>query len=94
MPYIIQESDYFKKKSRKLISKNKKLILIVADTIEDLSINPRLPSLKSHKVNSPKFGDCFSSTVTSDIRIIWRYNSDGEIEILELLDIGGNDEVY
>jgi mRNA-degrading endonuclease YafQ of YafQ-DinJ toxin-antitoxin module len=91
---IVKKSPYFQKKAKKLLKNNLKLVLLVAEKIQELEINPKMPELKSHKVNTPKFGECFSSRVTGDIRIIWRYGEDGLLEILELLDIGGHDEVY
>jgi mRNA interferase YafQ len=57
-----------------------------------LGQDPWEPSLKSHKVNTELFGKVFSSSVTSDLRIIWNYNKNTKlIEVLELLDIGGHD---
>lgn len=89
--YKIEQSNYFLKKAKKLLKSNEKMILLVADTIEDLCKNPKNPSLFSHKVDTPKFGLCFSTRVSGDIRIIWRYKKEtGAIEILELLDIGGH----
>lgn len=92
--FKIEKSKYFNKKAKKLTKNNFKLALKIADVVLDLSEDPLLPSLLSHKVNTPKFGECFSSRVTGDIRIIWRYDSNNRLEILELLDLGGHDEVY
>ena len=94
MVFQIQIDSYFAKKYKKLVKNNFKLNLVVDQAITDLSENPLPQRLGSHKVNSPKFGSCFSSRVTGDIRIIWNYGVDGEVEILELLDIGGHGEVY
>lgn len=57
--------------------------------IKKLAENPNNPSLKSHKVDTPKFGKAYSSRVTGDLRIIWEY-SKGGFQILDLLDIGGH----
>ena len=94
--YKIEKSKYFSKKATKLVKNNNKLGIIIINVVEDLAENPRNPSLGSHKVNSPKFGECVSSRVTGDIRIIWRYKDENklEIEVLELVDIGGHDQVY
>jgi mRNA-degrading endonuclease YafQ of YafQ-DinJ toxin-antitoxin module len=91
---IVKKSPYFQKKTKKLLKNNLKLILLVAEKIQELEIKPKMPGLKSNKVNTPKFGECYSSRVTGDIRIIWKFGEDGEIEIIELLDIGVHDEVY
>ena len=92
--FEILESNYFSKKAKKLLGKNLLLVQKVEITVELLSLDPSDPKLHSHKVNSPKFGSCFSSRVTGDIRIIWNYGVDREVEVLDLLDIGGHGEVY
>ena len=92
--FLLNPTKGFGKKYKKLTKNNKKLTEILIQKISDLSEDPLLPSLLSHKVTTPKFGECFSSRVTGDIRIIWRYDSYNQLEILELLDLGGHDEVY
>ena len=54
-----------------------------------MSKDSREPKLKSQKVSSPKFGDCFSSKIIGDLRIVWRYK-DGYVEIVGLIDTGGH----
>ena len=76
---------YFAKKLKKLVSKNQSLKEKVKSTLLGLAENPNNPKLRSHKVS-----DVYSSRVTGDIRIIWQYGKDGEIQIRELLDIGGH----
>ena len=49
----------------------------------------RNPKLKSQEVSSPKFGDCFSSKITGDLRIVLR-DKDGYVEITGLIDTGGH----
>jgi mRNA-degrading endonuclease YafQ of YafQ-DinJ toxin-antitoxin module len=94
MYFELAPTNFFNRKLKKLISKNKSLQKLVISVFDNLKINPFIPQLKSHKVNTPKFGECFSTRVTRDIRIIWQFGESGEIEILELLDIGGHDDVY
>ena len=96
MAYQLELDKYFVKKYQKLTNNNPQIKKTAERTIINLSQDPRNPSLGSHKVNSPKFGECVSSRVTGDIRIIWRYKDKNklEIEILELIDIGGHNEVY
>ena len=93
MPFQLEPTKYFKKKYQKLTKKQDNLKLKIKSVFKKLSLNPSQDSLKSHKVNTPKFGSCFSSRITGDLRIIWRYNQ-GEIEVIDLLDIGGHNEVY
>lgn len=86
---IINKTKYFLKKAKKLLNKNLQLILKVNETVELLQNNPKDLKLASHKVKTPKFGYCFSSSITGDLRLIWRYNN-GLVEIIDLLDIGGH----
>ena len=90
-------TEYFKKKYKKLIKNNTKLGNKIDLSLSNLITDPLFPGLKSHKVNSRHFDNVFSSSVTGDIRIIWKYgeseeakNEKMEIQILELLDIGGH----
>ena len=57
--------------------------------LKKLSLDPAHPSLKSHKVNTSKYGVQWSSRVTGDIRIIWKYGTSERLIII-LLDIGGH----
>ncbi len=94
---IINKTKYFLKKAKKLLNKNLQLISAVNKTVEILSQNPKDPKLDSHKVKTPKFGECFSSSITGDLRLIWSYNENNEVEIIDLLDIGrhsGGGKVY
>jgi len=77
------------RKAKKLLNKNLSLILIVNETVEILQNNPKDPKLASHKVKTPRFGECFSSSITRYLRLIWLY-SNGLVEIIDLLDIGGH----
>ncbi len=89
--FKIVYSEFFKKKYKKLIKNNTKLENKIDEKLKTLTINPKDISLKSHKVNSRYFDNVFSSSVTGDIRIIWKYDNEGNIEIIYLLDIGGHD---
>ncbi len=94
MAFLLSPTTLFSKKYKKIVKNNQKLQEIMINKLFDLADNPLLPSLGSHKVNTPKFGECFSSKVTGDIRIIWKYDENDSLEILELLDLGGHDRVY
>jgi len=85
--FKIITTKYFNKKLFKLIKNNFYLEDKVSSAIDTLLQDPLDPKLKSHKVQN-----LYSSRVTGDIRIIWQYNPDNnnEIQILELLDIGGH----
>jgi mRNA-degrading endonuclease YafQ of YafQ-DinJ toxin-antitoxin module len=83
----------FTKELQKIIKNNSILKQKIFEVFQDLQDNPHKPKLGSHKVNLSKFGEVWASKVTPDIRIIWDYNSDNQIEII-LFTIGGHDKVY
>lgn len=93
MSFFLRPGNLYIRKLKKLIKNDSSLFKIIDRKLSKLENSPTDPSLKSHKVNTPKFGSCFSSRITGDLRIIWRYNQ-GEIEVIDLLDIGGHNEVY
>ena len=91
--FILSASNSFKKTYKKFVNKNPILERKISAVLEKLSNNPQNPSLSSHKVTVSNFGEVWSSKITADIRLIWEYNAENEIEIL-LLTIGGHDKVY
>ena len=70
----------YKAISRKDSRLKKKIVKI----FKLLALNPRYPSLKSHKVATRKFGERWVSMITGDLRIIWDYGEDEELTILVL----------
>jgi len=79
----------FERKYRKLVRRDKKLETRFQQLLEQLSTNPRSPSLKSHKVTAWDGRPAFSSEVTGDLRVTWRY-SVTEVEVIDLVDTGGH----
>ena len=78
----------FIRKSSRITKNNKELQEKIKNGLEDLSKDPFLPSLKTHKANTKEHGKRYSSTVTGDLRIIWDY---GEKELtIFALDLGGH----
>ncbi|MGL4609039.1 MAG: hypothetical protein ACRCYY_05050 [Trueperaceae bacterium] len=58
-------------------------------TLTLLAENPTAPKLKTHKVTIE--GErVLSSSVTGDLRIIWRFR-ETDLEMIDLLDIGGHE---
>jgi len=90
MSYKLSPTAYFKRKYLKLIKQNQQLKRNITKTFEFLQINPFLPQLRTHKVDSKVKNGVFSSRITGDLRIIWEF-SDTIVEVLDLLDIGGHD---
>jgi mRNA-degrading endonuclease YafQ of YafQ-DinJ toxin-antitoxin module len=95
--YVLSPAKNFLRKAKKLIAKNNSLKVSLENALSALEENPRDKKLKSHKVVAAYDGKtAFSSSVTGDIRIIWRYQEDA-VYVLDLLDIGGhsgNQKVY
>jgi mRNA-degrading endonuclease YafQ of YafQ-DinJ toxin-antitoxin module len=91
--FTLIPSSKFTRELKKLVKSQKKLRAKIDKVFDKLSDNPQDPKLGSHKVHLTVYGEVWSSAVTGDIRIIWNYNQNGEIEII-LINIGGHDKVY
>lgn len=61
--------------------------------LEQLSIDPALPSLRSHKLQG-KLAGCWACTVEYDLRIVYEFVDHDGAETILLLAIGTHDEVY
>jgi len=79
----------FFKVYKSLIKKNPRLKTKITKSLKDLAKNPKDPVLKSHKVNTSKFGLIWASKVTGDLRIIWDYDKAKRLTIL-ILSLGGH----
>lgn len=89
--FTIRFQDYANKKAKKLVNKNKLLVEKISKCLIRLKNNPFDPPLNTHKVNSKNFGFKYSSSITADLRFIWDFDeSSEELEIIEILDIGGH----
>jgi mRNA-degrading endonuclease YafQ of YafQ-DinJ toxin-antitoxin module len=89
MAYKLNLSKEFLKLSKKKLTNNNQLKKAVEFALLLFTINPFDPRLKSHKVESRKYGECISSRVTGDIRILWR-NSEKGLQILNIFTFGGH----
>lgn len=79
----------FTRKYKKLVQRNQQLEMHFRRVFEQLAENPRSPALRSHKVTARDGRIAFSSEVTGDLRITWRY-SQTEVEVIDLVDTGGH----
>ena len=91
--YPISTTHEFDRCYKKLIKNNVQINKLIANALFMLSGNPFDQSLKTHKINSSRFGKVYSSRVNGDIRILWSMTTSGEAVIL-CLTIGGHDRVY
>jgi len=87
--FLLNFTVTFSSHREKVVGTNKVLNKQLKTTLQKLALNPKHPSLHSHKVDTLTYGSRWSSSVTGDIRIIWDYDSENRLIIL-LLDIGGH----
>ncbi len=91
--FELRFNKYFLKKIGKITKNNKPLEVKLDRVFEILAINPHYASLKTHKVNSKRFDEKYSSSVTGDLRIIWDFDKTTKaIEIIEVFDLGGHSD--
>jgi addiction module RelE/StbE family toxin len=83
MAYQFTYTDRFKRHYKKLDSKERKQI---ANKLRLLSENPMHPSLRTKRIQGT--ADLFEGSVNMDIRIIWHY--EGNLMII-LVDVGHHD---
>jgi mRNA interferase YafQ len=89
--YKFKISKLFEKKVKKLTTKNEELKMLILAKLELLALDPFNITLKSHKVHASKISQkVYSSSINGNIRIIWDFDNE-EINIIELLSIGGHD---
>jgi mRNA interferase YafQ len=87
--FVLVPQPKFSRKLKRLLRKTPALEKTVRATLTLLANNPATPKLRTHKVVIE--GErVFSSSVTDDLRVIWRYRENG-LEIIDLLDIGGHE---
>ncbi len=86
--YQIHFTVGFKRKFNQISKKNLTLKNSIKKTVHSLAEDPFQRTLRTHQVNTSKYGKVFSSSVSKDIRIIWDFQ-DKDMAIL-LLAIGGH----
>lgn len=86
--YKIRFTKSFIKKLEKLIKRNPTLGNIIDKVFKQISLDPFLPSLKTHKVDAKDYGLVYSSRITGDLRLIWSFIDKNTLLIA--LDIGGH----
>lgn len=72
----------------KLVKKHRISKQALSKVLNKLANNPFELSLKTHKVESKKYGAALSSSIDGDLRFIWNFN-DQKIHIV-ILDVGGH----
>jgi mRNA-degrading endonuclease YafQ of YafQ-DinJ toxin-antitoxin module len=93
LDFELKRTKPFKKKLAKILKGKHSLAKKIIKFLKLLAKDPKYPGLKSHQVNHPEHGKVWSSWVHDDLRVLWKYDEDGQIVIL-LLDIGDHDHIY
>ena len=81
----------FLKNLKKIINKNSLLSKKIEPFFLKLLSDPFYPGIKTHKVESRNYGKVFSSRLTGDLRILWKFYDQ---EIILIFDIGTHNEPY
>lgn len=89
MAFTLRPLPRFARKFKKLVQPGSALAVRFERTLTLLAQNPAAPSLRTHKVNLAGV-KVYSSSVTGDLRVIWRY-ADGVLDVIDLLDVGGHE---
>ena len=87
--FTLRPLSRYRRNLKKLIQKDRALAERVRRVLIRLATDPRDPSLRSHKVTADDGATAFSSEITGDLRLIWRYAED-EVDIIDLVNIGGH----
>ena len=87
--YKLVATKPFDRKYKKVTKRNKILQEKIIQTLEKLKNNPFDITLDTHKSNTRKYGERYSSSVTGDIRVIWDFDKE-TITLILLLDLGGH----
>lgn len=75
---------------KKIKQKNIKLSLRIQKQLYLFSINPKHPSLRTHKLNA-KMNDLWSISITMNIRMVYKLLNEKEAYFIK---IGTHNEVY
>lgn len=87
--YTLETTPEFDRRLMKMLSKNVSLKKSVQKTFELILEDPFYSSLKTHKVETKRYGIRYSSWVTGDFRFIWDFSQEGTVILL--LTVGGHE---
>lgn len=79
----------FERKSSKLFKKNNSLRKKFHSTLLMILEEPFYKGLRTHKVNTAKWGKVYSSRITKDLRVLWDFIDDNLVILI--IDIGGHE---
>jgi mRNA-degrading endonuclease YafQ of YafQ-DinJ toxin-antitoxin module len=82
--YKLEFLEDFWKVYNKLVKGNPVLQKKFFNCLDKMATDPFYSSLKTHKVDSKKYKNVYSSWVSADVRIIWAFDEKQELIILVL----------
>lgn len=94
--YNLGFKDDFWNSYKKLVKGNPTLLKKFKKALAILSQDPFYSSLKTHKVETKKYQNVYSSLITGDVRVIWKFDKEVKT-ILLILETGthsGANQVY
>lgn len=94
MKYTLVILQKAKRDIKRYKKKNKKLANKIEETLLELGNNPFKRNLRTHKVRSKEGGIVYSSYITGDLRIIWKFEKDRIILIITVGGHSGKHSVY
>jgi|LakMenEpi03Aug12_release.lakeMendotaPanAssembly.Ray.scaffolds.fasta_scaffold118014_3 mRNA-degrading endonuclease YafQ of YafQ-DinJ toxin-antitoxin module len=77
---------------KKYIQKDQKLLKALNKTLELMMQNPFYSSLNTHKVDTKRNKDIYSSRITGDWRIGWVFDEKAKKAIIICLEVGTHSE--
>ena len=92
--YILEPTSRFERALKRLTKRNPDLEATITEILIKLQQSPRDPALRSHKVRDDEGQPAYSSRVTGDLRVIWRYKSSNGIILLNIGGHSGGNKVY
>jgi len=92
--FKVELSQNYLRRRSKLVKRDRSLAIKYDKFFHRFMLDPYYPSLKTHKVDITNFGVVYSSRVTGDIRIVWKYLNRDTIVILTTGGHDGKSSVY
>jgi mRNA-degrading endonuclease YafQ of YafQ-DinJ toxin-antitoxin module len=86
--YKFDFSKEFERNYKRIGKKNSILQTKIDEVLWAMSNDPFVNKLRTHKVVTKRFGRCYSSRVTGDIRLIWNF-SNTRLRIM-IITVGGH----
>lgn len=82
---------------KKYVLKDQKLQKALEKTLDTIKINPFHTALKTHRVDTRRNFDVWSSSVTGDWRVVWVFDNEVKSAAIICLELGthsGANQIY